>query len=117
MKKDLRINVRINDLLKKRIARAKKLTGMPETLVVISCLEAYCSYVERHKQFTLPLAIVPRSELPDAICSGVSAEWPPEKTLKKRTAPAPGPSVSVGHVVTNNSGKIHAPISVRSKVK
>jgi hypothetical protein len=80
MKKDLRINVRINEILKKRIREAKRKTGVPETLVVISCLEAYCAYVEQYDEFTFPLAVIPLNALPNNVRAGYSNPTSPIPT-------------------------------------
>jgi hypothetical protein len=80
MKKDLRINVRINEILKERIREAKRKTGIPETLVVTSCLEAYCAYVEQNDEFTFPLAVLPLNALPDNVRAGYSNPTPPIPT-------------------------------------
>lgn len=63
-KKTQTIQVRVDAALKERIRAVKEITRLPETVVVIACLEAYCDYVERTGEFAVPLALLPRSALP-----------------------------------------------------
>lgn len=63
MKKQIRISVRASDELKQRLKAASDLTGINETNLVISCVEALIEYIETHGEIRMPLAVIPRSEL------------------------------------------------------
>ena len=63
MAKETRINVRASEELKDRLKRASEATGINETNLVISCVEALLDYIETHGELTMPLAVLPKSKL------------------------------------------------------
>ena len=65
-KKDVRLVTRITAQLKQRLEDAAEKVGVPEPVVVVRCLEAYCDYVEEHGEATFPLIVKPRSAEIDA---------------------------------------------------
>ena len=60
-RKEVRVAVRITPQLRERIDKAVESTGIPEPVVVVKCLEAYCDYVEEHGEATFPLIVKPKS--------------------------------------------------------
>lgn len=61
--KDSRIAFRASEELKGRLAAVSKTVRMTETNLAEACVEALVEYIERNGEITLPLAIVPKSEL------------------------------------------------------
>ncbi len=65
MAKEIRINVRADRATKERLRRALKVVGKhaTETEFVMACVEALCDYIEKHGEITLPLTVLPKSQL------------------------------------------------------
>ena len=61
MGKEIRINVRANELLKRRIQTVTETTKIAETSLVIACMEALCDYFDEHGEITMPLIVKPKS--------------------------------------------------------
>ena len=59
--REARIAVRVTPELKERLDKTVQATGIPEPVVVVKCLEAYCDYVEEHGEATFPLLVKPKS--------------------------------------------------------
>lgn len=57
--KELRVQVRISEELRRRIDAAEKITHIKESVFMTACLEAYCDYVEKHGEITFPLVVKP----------------------------------------------------------
>lgn len=60
-RKEVRVAVRVTERLRARIDSTVEKTGIPEPVVVVKCLEAYCDYVEQHGEATFPLIVKPKS--------------------------------------------------------
>ena len=73
MPKVSRIQVRIDDALRKRLDAVIEETGVAESTIVARCIKAFCDYVEEHGEVTFPLIVKPRS-------AEVSAQQPKRKS-------------------------------------
>ena len=71
--KIVRVQVRIDPELRTRLDNAVKSTGVPEAVIVVRCIEAFCAYVEERGEITLPLIVKPAS-------ADSSAQQPKRKT-------------------------------------
>ncbi len=60
--KVVRIQVRIEPELRERLDKAVEVIGVPEPVIVVRCLEAFCAYVEEHGHITLPLILAPKNQ-------------------------------------------------------
>lgn len=63
MKRETRISVRATQELKDRLKNASLLTGINETNLVVSCVEALLDYIDEHGEISMPLAVLPKSAL------------------------------------------------------
>ena len=92
MPKEIRINVRASEELKDRLKRVCELTGLPETTLVMACLEGALRYVEKHGEITLPLSVIPTSELkkqqgedvPEILPASLPSSSTPQPAVSRR---------------------------------
>ncbi len=60
MRKNSQLNVRVSPTLKARVESLASKHGLPISVIITACLEAYCDYVERTGSITLPLKLTPK---------------------------------------------------------
>jgi antitoxin component of RelBE/YafQ-DinJ toxin-antitoxin module len=63
MGKEQRVNVRVDPGLRNDFDEALELTGLGETQFVKAAIKALVEYVREHGEITLPLALLPKSQL------------------------------------------------------
>jgi hypothetical protein len=62
-KKTFTIGIRVDAELYERLQKTVAVTGIEPSSLGRSCLEALVGYIEREREITLPLAVVPQKEL------------------------------------------------------
>ena len=92
--KEIRVNVRIAEELKDQIQRVTQLTGVDESALVRACLESIVEYFDANGEITLPLAVLPKSQLKklkaaQPIFVPTRSTAPPDDTQRLNEDPAP----------------------------
>lgn len=94
MSKDTRIAFRSSAELKARLKKASQTVRLAETQLAEACVEALVEYIEKHGEITLPLSVLPTSQVENQWRENSDTKTANFPTPDKTPAPSPKKTTS-----------------------